>query len=370
MKRYATGSVMLLIVILAVVGCARRPMGRLEAEQPELGLAQAPWRGVHFLWPGKDGLPLLKQAIVEELAPRGMNVLILEVGYGYEYQSHPELRDENALSREDIRSLVEVCRRHHIRVIPLFNCLGHQSWAENTFPLLTQYPEFDETPEIPLHNPDIYCRSWCPLHPDVNRVIFALMDELIDAFDADAFHVGMDEVFLIASDQCSRCRGKDPAELFAKAVNDYHDYLVKERGLTMLLWGDRLLDAHAMRYSEWEASTNGTAPAIDLIPRDIIVCDWHYGLGEKYPSVDFFQEKGFRVLPTSWKDEKAAVALLQYSFQNESDLMLGHLCTTWYNAGQVSRVILGELSKGEVAEGPWQAAQTVKVILPQIAPAR
>ncbi|MCX7894917.1 MAG: hypothetical protein N2447_03040, partial [Thermoanaerobaculum sp.] len=50
------------------------------------------------------------------------------------------------------------------------------SWAKTTFPLLVKYPEFDETPQIPLDNPDIYCRSWCPLHPKVNDVVFALMD--------------------------------------------------------------------------------------------------------------------------------------------------------------------------------------------------
>src|SRR5260370_1264356 len=83
----------------------------------------------------------------------------------------------------------------------------------------------------------IYCRSWCPLHPKVNEIVFPLLDEIIDAFQADAFHVGMDEVFLIGSDDCPRCKGKDPAELFAKAVNDLHDHLVRGKKLTMLMWG-------------------------------------------------------------------------------------------------------------------------------------
>jgi hypothetical protein len=152
----------------------------------------------------------------------------------------------------------------------------------------------------------------------------------------------MDEVFLIASEQCERCRGKDPAALFAKAVNDCHRHLVGKRKVKMLMWGDRLLDDKQMKYGEWEASRNGTAPAVDLIPKDIIICDWHYELREAYPSVPYFQRKGFRVWPASWRQSQAAVALLEYSRKNASERMIGHLCTTWSGADQVARVLLGE----------------------------
>ena len=37
----------------------------------------------------------------------------------------------------------------------------------------------------------------------------------------------MDEVFLVVSDQCPRCRGKSPAEVFTTAVNDLHAHLVQ-----------------------------------------------------------------------------------------------------------------------------------------------
>src|ERR1051325_10260957 len=74
-------------------------------------------------------------------------------------------------------------------------------------------------------------------------------DELADAFDANAFHAGMDEVFIIGSEFCPRCKGKDPAKLFAKAVNDLQTHIVDERKLQMLIWGDRLLDAKALDYS-------------------------------------------------------------------------------------------------------------------------
>jgi hypothetical protein len=299
------------------------------------------WRGVHLFAPDPPDIPLFKQAVSEVLAPLGCNVIVLEVGCKFQYASHPEVRAANALSPTQTRDLARYCRTHGIRLIPEFQCLGHQSWAKTTGELLTAHPEFDETPDIPKDNPGIYCRSWCPLHPKVNDVVFDLMDELIDAFQPDAFHVGMDEVFLIASDQCPRCRGQDPARLFAKAVNDYHDHLVGKRKLTMLMWGDRLLDAGRMGYDEWEASRNGTAPAIDLIPKDIIICDWHYHPRDEYPSIPFFQEKGFRVWPSSWWDPKAAEAMMDYALAHATDRMIGHLCTTWEPANIMSHALLG-----------------------------
>jgi len=292
------------------------------------GAKKQPWRGVHILMTTQDKTEQLTKA-VDELAELGINVIIAEINYGYEYQSHPELRAGNPSKKEQIKKLAAECRKHHIRLIPQFQCLGHQSWREHTSPLLVKYPQFDETPGQHPKNKGIYCRSWCPLHPDVNRIVFELMNELIDAFEADAFHVGMDEVFLIGDDACPRCKGKDKAKLFAKAVNDYHRHLVEKHKLEMLMWGDRLIDARKINYGKWEASANDTAGAIYLIPKDIIICDWHYEARDTYESIPMFLEKGFRVWPAGWRKLEATKALTEYSQSFNHSNMLGHLNTTW-----------------------------------------
>ena len=111
-----------------------------------------PWNGIHL---GINGASIdrLTEAAGTILPELGINVLVVEVDYSFEYQSHPELRSGNPVTREQAQRLVSVCREHGIRVIPQFQSLGHQSWAKKTHPLLVQYPEFDETPEIPLDNP-------------------------------------------------------------------------------------------------------------------------------------------------------------------------------------------------------------------------
>lgn len=88
--------------------------------------------------------------IDEELAPRSVNTLILRVDFNYMYESHPELRDSDALSKSDVKKLVAVCKKNNIVIIPQVNLLGHQSWAGETNNLLKVYPEFDETPQIKM----------------------------------------------------------------------------------------------------------------------------------------------------------------------------------------------------------------------------
>jgi hypothetical protein len=155
------------------------------------------------------------------------------------------------------------------------------------------------------------------------------MDELIDAFRADALHVGMDEVFLLGSEQSPSTKGKDPGVLFANAVKLIHEHLVTKRHVEMLMWGDRLIESSKYGSGEWEASTNGTYTAIDLIPKDIIVCPWHYEVRDSYPSIPMFVEKGFRVLPASWKDLNATKALIDFTRSHANPKVLGFMFTTW-----------------------------------------
>jgi len=289
-----------------------------------------PWRALHLLNYNSDSaLDALGQDL-ENLAKQGLNVIILEVDYNFAFKSHPELRrGADPITRDGARRFAALCRKFNIRLIPEFQSLGHQSWKAETLPLLSIYPAFDLTPGAFPNNEGIYCREWDPLNPEVWRIIFQLMDEIIDAFRADAFHVGMDEVFLLGSELSPSTKGKDSAVLFAKAVNEIYTHLVRKSHIEMLMWGDRLIDGKKYDFGEWEASTNGTAAAIDLIPKDIIVCPWHYELRGDYPSIPMFIDKGFRVLPAGWKNLEATKGLIEFTRLHADPKLLGHMFTTW-----------------------------------------
>lgn len=287
--------------------------------------------GIHtFVGSEEQGRALIPT--IPKLAAQGINTIIIEVGYDFDWETHPELSSKGALTAKMARRISTTCKSYGIRVIPEINCLGHQSWAADNYELLNVYPEFDESPGQYPNNKDIYCRSWCPQHPGVNPIIFDLMGELIDAFKADAFHVGMDEVFIIASPHCQRCSGQSPSVLFAKAVNDYHDFLVDQKHVEMFMWGDRLLDGSLpmLQYGMYEASENWTHYAINNIPKDIIICDWHYQTRKQYGSVPYFLSKGFRVWPASFRDKEAMSAQINDSLKyKDQPRMLGHLFTHW-----------------------------------------
>jgi hypothetical protein len=293
------------------------------------------WRGAHLLINGPAAARDLEAAL-PALQQAGLNTLIVQIDYGFAFDSHPEVRGGAVMSKEDARRLTQTCHGLGIRLIPQFSCLGHQSWAGATGPLLTQHPEFDETPGQFPGNQGIYCRSWCPRAPGREAFIRDLLDELVEAFNADAFHVGLDEVFLLGSEHCLRCRGVDPATLFAETVQELHTHLVGRRKVEMLMWSDRLLDAKTTGLGEWEAAKNGTAPAIDRIPKDIVQCDWHYeplsaypGKPKEYGSLRLLADKGFRVWPSTWKRVAPTQAFLAEARGLKHPRMLGPLVTTW-----------------------------------------
>ena len=68
---------------------------------------------------------------------------------------------------------------------------------------------------------------------------------------------------------------------------------------------------------------------IDQIPKDIIICAWHYEVRESYPSIPMFINKGFRVLPAGWKNVDATKALIKYSQSQANPKLLGYMFTTW-----------------------------------------
>ncbi|TCC93185.1 family 20 glycosylhydrolase [Pedobacter hiemivivus] len=271
-----------------------------------------PVRGFCIAAPGTAQLSTFIRFIDEELASRKVNTLVLRVDFNYQFKSRSELSEIGALSKKDVQKIVEVCKKHGIRVIPQINLLGHQSWANKTGNLLKIYPEFDETPHVKIPekyewpNADgLYCKSYCPLHPDVHKVVFAMVDEICDVFEADAFHAGMDEVFYIGDDKCPRCSGRDKAELFANEVNKISNHLsLKKRQLW--IWGDRLLDGKVTGLGAWEASMNNTHRAVDLIDKGVMICDWHYERPDQ--TAVYFAMKGLSVITCPWRKPDNAVA--------------------------------------------------------------
>ncbi|MDR2585890.1 MAG: family 20 glycosylhydrolase [Prevotellaceae bacterium] len=331
---------LLITAIVVFVGLSVTAQSALDTLLPVRGLAVAA--------PRPAALDDFISFIDKELAPAHFNMLILRVEYNFAYERRPELRDTDHLTKTDVKKLVNICKKHNIQLIPLFDLLGHQSSRTRLGNLLREYPEFDETPKVELLTENIYpnpqgliMKSYCPRHPQVHEVVFDIIDELLDAFEADWFHAGMDEVFYIGEEQCPRCKGVDKAELFAEEVRNIHTHL-KNRNSRMMIWGDRLIDGRMTGTGMWEGSMNSTHRAIDMIPKDVFICDWHYDQADLTPVL--FAAKGFDVAICPWRKPDITVTELNtmIQFRKQGALVMrqrfaGIIQTVWHSAEQLLR---------------------------------
>ena len=325
--RLGVGLLAGLILLCSCVAHRESPEARLRSRQHWADHHRT-WRGVH-LWLDRETAAQQLIQTLPRLADAGVNTVVIEVNYSFEFRSHPELRNRQFITCATAHQLAAASRKCGIRLIPEFNCLGHQSFGGRVEPLLKIYPGFDETPTLALTNKNVYCREWCPSAPGLNEIVFSLIDEIAGAFEADAFHVGMDEVYLLGTGECPRCHGKNPAGLFAAQVNALHAHIVGREKMQLLMWADRVIGPRLQGYAKYDNASNDLSAAIDLIPRDIVMCDWHYEWRKNYPSVPYLTGKGFQVWPSGFMPLKAAQAFSDYAQQQTNAQVIGWLATTW-----------------------------------------
>jgi hypothetical protein len=328
--------------------------------------------------PNPKGVDRFITFINDEIAPRGINTLLLLVDYNYQFESYPQLRDTSALSKADVKKIVAACKKNKIKIIPQINLIGHQSWANHTGRLLSEFPQFDETPWIKMpekyewpNEDNLYCKSYCPLHPDLHKVIFAVVDEICDAYESEAFHAGMDEIFYLGEEKCPRCSGIDKAVLFANEVNKIKTHL-DSKNRELWIWGDRLIDGKTSGLGFWEASYNYTWRAIDMISKDIVICDWHYERPDQTPV--YFALKGFRVMTCPWRTPPTAVIQAEdmakfwkYATPEMKPRYYGMMQTTWMDPdgfidgfyGKMSENAKGAVHPENAAYTPWDTFKSM-----------
>lgn len=328
---------------------------------------QLPVRGFVIGSPTPDKFDKFIDFINKDLSKTDVNQIFLRINYNYRFKSHPELAEQNALNKKQVKTIVNTASQYGIEVIPLINLLGHQSWKqENIRSLLTVYPEFEEPPGKKLLDKEFYTRAYCPNHPEVHDVVFSLVDELVEVFGAKGIHVGMDEVFILGEEGCSRCKDKNKAELFANEVNRIHKHLSR-KNIAMYIWGDRLLNGNITGLGKWEASINETDSAIDLISKEVIICDWHYR--STPPTAGYFAVKGFNVISASYQVPSVAefqltnmLAMRANSRGTIKNRLQGIMHTYWGNFDSFYQCFHSNICESEDKKN---AIKTFKTIYPK-----
>lgn len=306
--------------------------------------------GYHFRPSNAQDLADSVEGAIKYLAPLGVNHLVIEINNAFKFVSHPEISCSD-ITAEDLKTACDKLKDVGIEVIPLYNCIGHQGWdSRNSF--LKAYPEFDEAPHIPdeklmaeVHERvgdkwlATYTPAWCCNEPKIYDVILPALDELVEATNCKTIHLGMDEIFLFG--QCERCKGMKPADLFRDALLRFYNYF-NQKGIKVMIWGDRLLNAQKLlgedgpkraRYTK-DFENVGSSDCIDQLPKDIILCDWHYDKEEVYPSAHELMSHGYTIIPSCWYKPDAAESFWDASVKasktlDKKELLPGMLVTGW-----------------------------------------
>jgi hypothetical protein len=174
------------------------------------------------------------------------------------------------------------------------------------------------------------------------------MEELIEVFGGEYFHIGHDEATFDDIGTCPRCEDEDPGELFVGDVIKLHDWLA-ERGMRTLMWGDMFLPGHnGMKY--------GTAALTDELPKDILICDWHYSATHDFDqTLTYWEDHGFEALGCPWYSPRNVWGFAAAVHEHDAVGLMG---TTWSTIDTALEV-LPHLQVGWLlgAENSWSVGK-------------
>lgn len=289
-----------------------------------------PVRALQLYAPTEETIDDFERFVDEIVAPAGITHLTISIYFKFEYRRHPEIVEKPFTSVAVAKRVAAVCRRNGITVVPEMDIPGHQSThiLQGARPLgmIRAYPDMAEP-----YGEGNSSRSVCTRHPYLRPIVYDMIDELMDAFETDIIHMGFDEALDIG--KCPRCKGVPEYRLLAELITDV-DHHIRARGGEMWMWGDRLLDGNKFPTANvgYETSLNNTWQAVDLIPKDIVITDWHYNyepMGHLYSS--FWAMTGFRFIPSAFNSIRGSEQLVRaaYVLQDRCPNLLGTYLTTW-----------------------------------------
>jgi hexosaminidase len=275
-------------------------------------------RGVKVYLPAAKDIEYFKE-FVDMVCYYRYNTIVIEVGGAMEYKRHPEINSgwveyckemseysdktkeiqehtfkwrknsihvENGggsyLNQDTVKELIAYCRERMLEVIPEIPSLSHCDY------LLINHPEIKERVEDPY--PDTYC----PSNPKSYELLFDVLDEIVDVFKPNIVHVGHDEYYSIGL--CDKCRDRKAEDIYSEDLIKIHDYLAGYGAKTMI-WGEKLINAIGKKGQTYGGSQvvacnydtgdfqliiPATYKAIDLVPRDLMIMHWYWGIVESY----------------------------------------------------------------------------------------
>ncbi len=148
--------------------------------------------------------------------------------------------------------------------------------------------------------------SYCPNEPRLYPIMRQAIQDTIRILHPKHLQIGHDEITHMGTD--SRCRksGRSNAENFAIEVwRLYKMAKAEDPNIRLMMWDDMINP-----YSHGFLHEDPTAPAVDLLPKDIILNVWFHGPSDPptagYKSLEFFSRKGYTTTAGAYADRTCA----------------------------------------------------------------
>ena len=235
--------------------------------------------------------------LLERMADVGINMLVIDLGDGVKYESHPEIAVHNAWPVSRLKEELSRIREMGIEPIPKLNfSTAHDTW-------LGPY-------------------SRCVSTDTYYEVCRDLIHEVIEIFDKPRFfHLGMDEE-----------TAQHQKEYRYVVIRQYdlwwHDFYflireVEKRGVRPWIWSDRLW-RHPDEFFE-------------KMPKSVLQSNWYYGsdFSEDVTYVKAYldlEEHGYDQIPTgsTWSFPENFQKTVSYCMEHIApERLLGFLQTVW-----------------------------------------
>jgi hypothetical protein len=213
--------------------------------------------------------------IISHIARYKMNTYMPYLEDMLVFDKYPSIgKGRGALTKNEVKEIVEFAKKNFVEVIPIFQTLGHYENILSQEEFL-KYAEFPGAASLNVSSDATYV------------FLEDLLKEVFELFPSQYFHMGADESWDVGLGESKKL--VEESNIAAVHANHYKKVynICKKYNKKVMMYGDILLDHPEI---------------LSLIPKDIIIVDWHYRAQEEYSSTKILHEAGFNyiVSPASW----------------------------------------------------------------------
>lgn len=222
--------------------------------------------------------------IIRRLSYVKCNVYMPYIEDTFAFERYPESgKYSDPVSPQEWKVLIRYAEDYYIDIIPIFNTMGH--WDKNAkleyfYPYVMKRNGGENG--YPASSVDVR-------KPEAQRMIYDMLDELVDVFGKKGIHVGGDEV----ADYTSIFEKDLAGKYYNEHFNRMYDYL-NAKGVKTFMYSDM----YTPLYGDYSLGIE----YIDNMPADMNFVFWDYACRADYPNIKNLiqRKKNFYLSPATY----------------------------------------------------------------------